>query len=79
MLVLCNIVNIDYQHGSRVLYIHFLQKKSNGQLSDISQKKWYVFKNFLWRIFVYWSVWLADQNSEPSEMEDKINISLIIN
>ena len=29
--------------------------------------------------FSYIEVWLADQNSEPSEMEDKINISLIIN
>ena len=78
MLVLCNIVNIDYQHGSRVLYIHFLQKKSNGQLSDISQKNG-MFLKTSYEEFSYIEVWLADQNSEPSEMEDKINISLIIN
>ena len=37
VLVHCNIVNIDYQQNSRVLYL-FVPNKSFGQLLDISSK-----------------------------------------
>ena len=44
VLVLCNIVNNDYQQDSRVLYT-FLLNKSCGELLDISTKN-FVFKKF---------------------------------
>ena len=37
VLVLCNILNNDYQHDSRVLYT-FFPNKAFGQLRDISPK-----------------------------------------
>ena len=43
-LVLCNIVNNDYQQDSRVLYT-FLPNKMCGELLDISTKN-FVFKKF---------------------------------
>ena len=44
ILVYCNIVNIDYQQDSRVLYT-FVPNKSFGQLLDISPKN-FKFLNF---------------------------------
>ena len=45
ILVHCNIVNNNYQQGSRVLYT-FVPKTSFGQLSDISTKNFISLKNF---------------------------------
>ena len=44
-LVLCNIVNSDNQHDSRVLYT-FVPNKSFGQLLDISPKNVLSLKTF---------------------------------
>ena len=52
VLVHCNVVNNDYQHDSKVLYT-FIPNKSFGQLLDISSNNFYIFKNFLFRIFIY--------------------------
>ena len=52
VLVHCNVVNNDYQHDSKVLYT-FIPNKSFGQLLDISRNNFYIFKNFLFRIFIY--------------------------
>ena len=41
VLVHCNIVNNNYQHGSRVLFT-FVFNKSFGQLLDISTKNFVV-------------------------------------
>ena len=41
VLVHCNIVNNNYQHGSRVLFT-FVLNKSFGQLLDISTKNFVV-------------------------------------
>ena len=46
---------------------------------QIFHKKNGMFLKTSYEEFSYIEVWLADQNSEPSEMENKINISLIIN
>ena len=71
------IVDNSYQKNSRVLHT-FAPNKSFGQLLDIS------FKNFIslktvHSEFLYIEVWFTDENSKPLEMEDKINITLVIN
>ena len=77
VLVHCNIVNNDYQQDSRVLYT-FVPNKSFGQLLDISPKNFIFLKTFDSE-FSYIEVWFTDQNSKPLEIEDKINITLVIN
>ena len=77
VLIHCNIVNNDYQQDSRVLYT-FVPNKSFGQLLDISPKNFLFLKTFDSE-FSYIEVWFTDQNSKPLEIEDKINITLVIN
>ena len=77
VLVYCNIVNNNYQHNSRVLYT-ITPSKSFGQLLDISPKIIIFLKTFNSE-FSYIEAWFTDQNSKPLEMEDKINITLVIN
>ena len=69
LLIHCNIVNNNYRHNSIVL-CEFAPNKSFGQLLDISQK-----------IYIFWyiDVWFTDQNSKQLVIEDKINITLVIN
>ena len=77
VLVHCNIVNNNYQQDSRVLYT-FVPNKSFGQLLDISPKNFIFLKTFDSE-FSYIEVWFTDQNSKQLEIEDKINITLVIN
>ena len=77
VLVHCNIVNNNYQQKSRALYT-FVPNKSFGELLDISPKNVMFLKTFDSE-FSYIKVWLTDQYSNPLEIEDKINISLVIN
>ena len=77
VLIHCNIVNNDYQQDSRVLYT-FVPNKSFGQLLNISPKNVIFLKTFNSE-FSYIEVWFTDQNSKPLEIEDKINITLVIN
>ena len=67
VLMHCKVVNNSYQQNSSVLYA-FVPNKSLDQLLYISPKN-YIFKN----------VWFTNQNSKPLEIEDKINITLVIN
>ena len=73
VLVYCNIVNIDYQQDSRVLYTFqinllvaywkFLQqiflKTFNSEYGEII-------------------VWFTDQNNQPVETEGRINLTMVI-
>ena len=77
VLVHCNIVNNDYQQDSRVLYT-FILNKSFGQLLHISHKNFIFLKTFNLE-FPYIEVCFTDQNSKLLEIEDKINITLVIN
>ena len=77
MLVHCNIVNNDCQEDSRVFY-KFVPNKYFRQLLDISSKNFIFLKTFNSE-FSYIQVWFTDQNSKPLEIEDKINITLVIN
>ena len=77
VLVHYNIVNNDYQQDLRVLYT-FIPNKSFGQLLDISPTNSIFLKDFNSE-FSYIQVWFTYQNSRPLEIEDKINISVVIN
>ena len=71
VLVLCNIFNNDYQQGSKLLY-------------TLVPNKSYSLKNFIFlrtfnSEFPYIEVWFTAQNSKMLEIEDKINITLVIN
>ena len=72
----CNIVNNDYPDDSRVLYI-FVPNKTFGSLLEISPTNYTFLKTFNVE-FQTIEVWLTDQNSQPLEIEDKINLTLVI-
>ena len=78
----CNIVNKNYQQDLRVLYT-FVPNKSYKNtkyflILDILPKNCIFLQTFNSE-FSYVEVWFTDKSSEPLEIEDKINISLIIN
>ena len=74
VLIRFNVVNNSYQQSSRVLYT-FVPNKSFSQLLDISPKNFIFLKMLDSDI----EVWFPDQNSKPLKIEDKINITLVIN
>ena len=76
MLVHCNIVNIDYQQDSRVLYT-FVPNKPFGSILEISPTNHILLKTFNSE-FQTIEVWFTDQNSRPLEIEDRINLFLFI-
>ena len=75
-LIQCNLINNSYQKNSRALYT-FVPNKLFCQL-EISSKSFIFLKIFSLQ-FSYVEVWFTDQNSKPLEIEDKINITLVIN
>ena len=77
VLTYCNVVNNSYQQNLRVLYT-FVPNKSFCQLLNISSKSFIFLKTFDLE-FSYIKVWFTDQNSNPLETENKINITLVIN
>ena len=76
VLIHCNIVNNNYQQNSRILYT-FVPNKSFDQLLDISPKNVIFLK--LDSEFSDIEVWFTNQNYKSLEIEDKINITLVIN
>ena len=77
VLIHCNVVNNSYQQNSRVLYT-FVSNKSFNQLSDISPEN-FIFLKIFDLEFLYIEVLFTYQNSNPLEIEDKVNITLGIN
>ena len=77
VLINCNIVNNYYQQNSIVLHT-FVPNKSFGQLLDNSPKN-FIFLKLFNTEFSYIEMWFTDQNSKSLEIEDKINITLVIN
>ena len=73
----CSIVTNDYQQDSRVLY-PFIHNKSFYQLLYISPKSFIVFKIINLNIFSI-KLCFTDQNSKPTEVKDRISITLVIN
>ena len=76
VLIHCNVVNNSDQQNWRVLYT-FIPNKSFGQLLDISLNNFIFLKTFDSE-FSYIEVWFIDQDSNPLEMENKINITLVL-
>ena len=76
VLVHCNMVNNDYQQDSWVLYT-FVPNKPFGSLLDISPANHIFLKTFNSE-YNEIDVWLTDQNSQPLEIEDKINLTMVI-
>ena len=76
VLVHCNIVNNNYQQDSRVLYT-FIPNKPFGSLSEIYPTNYIFLKTFNTE-FQDIEVWVTDQNSQPLEMEDRMNLTLVI-
>ena len=76
ILVHCNAVNNNYQQDSRVVYT-FVPNKSLGSLLEISPTNFILLKTFNSE-FQDIDVWFTDQNSQPFEIEDRINLTLIM-
>ena len=76
VLVHCNIVNNDYQQDSRVLYT-FVPNKPFGSLLEISPTNHIFLKTFNSE-YDKIKVWFSDQNSQPLEIEDRINLTMVI-
>ena len=72
MLLNSDTDNNSYQQKSRTLY-KFVSNRSIGLFLDISPKNFILLKTFNSE-FLYIQVWSADQNFNPLEVEDKINI-----
>ena len=77
VLVHCNIANSGYQQDSRALYT-FVPNKSFGQLLDVLPKNFIFLKTFDSE-FPYIELWFTDQNYKLIEIEEKVNITLVIN
>ena len=76
VLVHCNLVDNDYQQDSRMLFT-FVPNKSFGSLLQISPTNHVFLKTFNSE-FQEVKIWFTDQTSQPLELQDKINITLII-
>ena len=76
VLVYCNIFNNDYQEDSRVLYT-FVPNKPFSQLLEIEPSNFVILKTF-GSAFQEIKVWFTDQNVQPLEIEDRINLTLVI-
>ena len=76
VLVHCDIVNNDYQQDSRVLYT-FVPNKPFGSLLEISPTNRIFLKTFNSE-YNEIEVWFTDQNSNPLETENRINLTIII-
>ena len=75
ILVHCNIVNNNYQQDSRLLYT-FVPYKPFGSLLEISPKNHIFLKTFNSE-YDEIKVWFTDQNSQPLEEEDRINLTMV--
>ena len=76
VLVHCNTVNNDYQQEPGVLYT-FVPNKLFGSLLEISPTNHIFLKTFNLE-YDEIKVWFTDQNSQPLEIEDRINLTFVI-
>ena len=77
VLVLCNLVNNNYQQHARVLST-FVPTKQYGQLISISSHSLFFLKTMNMD-FSEIEIWFTDQNNNSLEIQDNVNISLITN
>ena len=76
VLVHCNIANNDYQQDSRVLYTFFPNKRF-GSLLEISPTN-HIFLKAFNSEFQEIIVWFTEQNSQPLEIEERINLTMLV-
>ena len=76
VLVHCNLVNKNYQQASKVLFT-FVPNKLFGQLINIVPHSLTTLDSTN-KEFSFIDVWFTDQNSEPLEIKDYVNLTLII-
>ena len=76
LVVHCNIVNNDYQQDSRVLNT-FVPNKPFGSLLEMSPTN-HIFLRTFNSEFQNIELWFTDQNSQPLEIEHRINLTLVI-
>ena len=76
LLVHCNLLNNNYQQASKVLFT-FVPNKQFGQLINIASHSLTMLGTTNTE-FSFIEVWFTDQNSEPLEIEDNVNLTLII-
>ena len=76
VLVHCNMVINDYQQDSRVLYT-FVANKPFVSLLEISPASHIFLKTFNSE-YNEIEVWFTDQNSQPLEIKDRINLTMVI-
>ena len=74
VLAHCDIFNNDYQQDSGVLYT-FVPNKPFGSLLEISPTN-HIFLKTLNPEYNEIKVWFTDQNSQPLEAEDRINLTM---
>ena len=72
----CNLVNNNYQQGSKVLF-SFVPNKQFGQLINTSLHS-LTMLNTRKTEFLSIEVWFTDWNSKYLEIEDNVNMTLII-
>ena len=75
-LVHCNLVNNNYQQASKALFT-FVPNKQFGQLINILPHSLTILGATNTE-FSFIEVWFTDHNSEPLEIEDNVNLTLII-
>ena len=75
VLVHWDIVNNDYQHDSRLLHT-FVPNKLFGSLLEISPIN-HIFLKIFNSEHDEIKVWLTDQNSQPLEIEDRLNLTMV--
>ena len=76
VVVHCDTANNDYQQDSRVLYT-FVPNKPFCSLLEISLTNDIFLKTFNSE-YDEIKVWFTDQNSQPLEIEDRINLTMVI-
>ena len=76
VLVHCNLVNKNYEQASKVLFT-FVPNKQFGQLVNILPHSLTMLSATNTE-FSSIEMWFTDQNSEPLEIEENVNMTLTI-
>ena len=76
VLVHCNMVNNDHQLDSRVLYTFVPNKPCDSSLEILPTN--HIFLKTFNSEYNETEVWFTDQNSQPLEIEDRINLTMVI-
>ena len=75
VLVHCNIFNNDYQQNSSVLHTFVPNNPFSSLLENYPAN--HIFLETFSSEFQTIEVWFIDQNSQPLEIRDKINFTLV--